>query len=164
MVKGKAEINTLPIDEVAVQERSVTIRVLTVGTKQITLALYKQLQQDNSSLFDWDTGILSDDAVIWGWVNVCTPLCQGSIDTHLHVIYEESGCLKKARVSRSFDGPDTIGREIQDELRRARYNRDNEGIAELEAQHREYKAIWMQTFQAIEDAGQIFIAVSGVWK
>jgi hypothetical protein len=147
----------------SVQERSVNIRVLTVGTKQITHALYQQLIEDYRSLIadDEDGGIIKPDANIWGWVNVCTPECKKTIDKHYHVVYETNGNLKKARVSCALFGPDTFGRDWKDEMRRTL---DPQRKAELQQWIKEYETSWKEALKTIEGTGQLFIAVSGVWK
>ncbi|HTI15182.1 MAG TPA: hypothetical protein VL461_11545 [Dictyobacter sp.] len=90
MVKKDTEQTTLPIEDVAVQERQVTIKVLTVGTKQITQSLYKQMVQED--VIDYQTGLLKGH--VWGWVNLhdgCAPP-----SNHLHAIWEDHGQLKRS--------------------------------------------------------------------
>ena len=88
---------TLPVNEASVQERQVTVQVLTVGTKQVTQALYRQLvEQDILNPF---TGLLKGDP--WGWVNLHID-CDERRE-HLHVVWEDKGQLKRARVYKSFE-------------------------------------------------------------
>jgi hypothetical protein len=91
--------NVLPVDESHVQERQVTIRVLTVGTKQITQALYKQLVEvdirEDDSLINPYTGKLQ--GTVWGWVNMHSN-CMFDKRDHLHVVWESNGELKRSCV------------------------------------------------------------------
>ena len=75
----------------SVQERSVNIRVLTVGTKQITQSLYKQLPEE--PVIDRKTGELA--GILWGCVNLHID-CNANND-HKHVIWEKNGQLRRSR-------------------------------------------------------------------
>jgi hypothetical protein len=92
MGKKEIEQSALPLDEAAVQERQVSIKVLTLGTKQVTQALYRQLVEDD--LIDESTGTLN--GTVWGWVNLHID-CHVEI-LHLHAIWEENGQLKRSTV------------------------------------------------------------------
>lgn len=85
--------NTLPIDEITVQERQVTVKVLTIGTKQITQALFKQLL--NESIIDPSTGDLL--GIPWGRVNYHVG-CEGIHGTHFHVVWQKDQELRRAIV------------------------------------------------------------------
>lgn len=78
-------------DSASVQERQVTVRVLTIGTKQVTQTMYKQLV---------DKCILDDHVhlrgFVWGWVNVHDNDC--TKDTHLHVIWDDGKELKRCKM------------------------------------------------------------------
>ncbi|SRR6266566_4912754 len=147
-------------NEPAIEERQITIRVLTIGTKQVTQALYQQLVEGSDFITD-ENGTINPLATIWGWVNVCTSECKKETDVHLHVIYEIGGTLKRSRVSCAYYGPDTSGRDLKDDIRRTS---DPERKAEMQGWLKEYEASWKKTLQTIRDADQLFIAVSGVWK
>lgn len=77
-------------DSASVQERQVTIRVLTIGTKQVTQSLYKQLVSES---------VLDDNAQlkgnIWGWVNFHDDICRASSEKHLHVVWDDGNILKR---------------------------------------------------------------------
>jgi hypothetical protein len=92
--KAESELEqiALPIEEAEVAERQVSIRVLTLGTRQITQTLYRQLIEEE--VIDWKTGKLHGE--IWGWVNLHEKDCGSSC--HLHVIWENAGQLKRSCV------------------------------------------------------------------
>lgn len=93
MSKKEIEQTALPLDEAAIQERQLTIKVLTLGTKQVTQALYRQLVEDD--LIDDSTGTLN--GTIWGWVNLHID-CKIEDRHHLHAIWEEDAQLKRSTV------------------------------------------------------------------
>lgn len=88
--------NVLPIEEAAIQERQVTVQVLTIGTKQVTQSLYKQLAEKNA--IEEETGILHGP--VWGWVNLHID-CKYESD-HFHVVWEDNGQLKRSTMPYSF--------------------------------------------------------------
>lgn len=154
----------LMAEEATIQERQITVKVLTIGTKQVTQTLYQQLIEKDP-IVDDETAELDDAVTLWGWVNVCTPECKGKTDAHYHIIYEKSGVLRRARISQAFMAPLTFGSDLRARLNQARRQSSNpEQIAELQSELNQYQIAWKRTLKIIEDAGQLFIAVSGVWK
>ena len=124
---------TINAEECSVQERSVSIRVLTVGTKQITQSLYQQLPY---GLIVSDENYLDSDISIWGWVNLCTKHCDKYEIAHTHVIYEKDGILMHSKVDHhSYMSDDNDNKQRR-----------------------------LHIVKAIRSTGQLFIAVSGVWK
>jgi hypothetical protein len=91
---AKHEQMMLPVENAAVQERQVTVRVLTIGTKQVTQTLYRQLVKES---------VLNEDAEIkgpaWGWVNIHNDC--GIKEAHLHVVWESDGVLKRCTICQS---------------------------------------------------------------
>lgn len=87
----KHEQYALPVEKASVQERQVTIRILTIGTKQITQTLFRQLLEEN--VIDEQTGFLKGD--VWGWVNLHGD-CNERIP-HFHIIWEDEGQLKRSK-------------------------------------------------------------------
>jgi len=81
----------LPIDDATVQERQVAIRVLTLGTRQITQTLYRQIVEED--VIDGETGCLRGS--IWGWVNLHDKDCD-ELGGHHHVIWEDNEQLKRS--------------------------------------------------------------------
>lgn len=81
----------VPAESATKQERSVTVQVLTIGKRQVTQALYRQLVDEN--VIDQDTGNLKGE--VWGWVNMHVGECNEK-KPHLHVIWERDGSLRRA--------------------------------------------------------------------
>lgn len=79
-----------------VQTRQVTVQVLTIGAKQVTQAMYRQLLE--KPLIDGDTGKLNGNP--WGWVNL--HLDCDKKPNHQHVIWEQDGKLYRDVVNRRF--------------------------------------------------------------
>lgn len=86
---------TIPVDAAKVEERQVSVKVLTVGTKQVTQAMYKQLVEED--VIDDDTGELR--GAIWGWVNLHDKDCDE--ESHRHAIWEDNGQLKRSETKSS---------------------------------------------------------------
>lgn len=82
---------TVPVEQATKQERSVTVQVLTIGKRQVTQALYRQLVDEN--VIDYDTGNLKGE--VWGWVNMHVGECDEK-KPHLHTIWERDGQLRRA--------------------------------------------------------------------
>lgn len=89
--RGTMTDKNLTPDNAKTESRTVTIQVLTVGTKQVTQSLFKQLVEDNN-IIDGKTGEI--DGNPWGWVNLHTADC-GTGD-HIHVVWEKNGTLRRA--------------------------------------------------------------------
>src|SRR5947209_9183628 len=88
----RTEKVTIPTNTAMIQERQVSIQVLTIGTKQVTQSLYKQLVEAQ---------VIGKDLIlnghIWGWVNLHAD-CKN--EEHLHVIWESNDQLKRSCVTR----------------------------------------------------------------
>jgi hypothetical protein len=150
----------IPVSEAKLQERQVTVQVLTIGTKQITQALYKQLTEvnirDEDGLINPFTGKVQ--GTIWGWVNLHDN-CMFDKKDHLHVVWESNGELKKSEVHL----PWTKTSSSYGSIHMTSYCTElaNKGkIDELN----QLRANWLISWQTCKNAGQLFIAVSGVWK
>lgn len=96
MSKEQPPQQPLFVEAGAVQERSVTIRVLTIGTKQVTQTLYRQLVEENI------LGLQAQiKGTVWGWVNVHVD-CENK-EKHLHVVWEDKGTLKRGTVKADYE-------------------------------------------------------------
>jgi hypothetical protein len=84
-----------PIENAGIEERQVTIKVLTIGKKQVTQSLYRQLEEE--SVLNPVTSEIWEHATIWGYVNIHTG-CSSEAG-HMHVIWEEYGQLKRCELS-----------------------------------------------------------------
>lgn len=140
-------LERLPASEATIQERQVSVSVLTIGTKQVTQSLYKQIATEY--VIDVNTGLLKGK--VWGWINLHGESIKGWIcnvnHPHYHVIWENNGQLRRCAVEQNYMG---------------HYRSTGNGIDDTEFawSSPNHKA----SYQAIKDAGQLFIAVSGVWK
>lgn len=173
--------NVLPVEKTNIQERQVTVRVLTIGTRQVTQSLFHQLPS-SPLIEDW-TGELN--GIIWGWVNLHDN-CGFRPEEHFHAVWEKNGQLFKSKVvfpwapllNKSHKRWDWVGDNLNRymELRQLLIDLDNIPNPEfspvelkntkecVKEELEELKTNWKQSFQAVKDAGQLFIAVSGVWK
>jgi hypothetical protein len=95
MSKEQPIQKTLRADDASIQERQVTVRVLTIGAKQVTQALYRQLVEEHA--INQVTGELK--GAIWGWVNLHDKDCGDGV--HRHVIWEGNGQLKRSETKSS---------------------------------------------------------------
>jgi len=96
-------------EQASIQARSIAVKVLTIGTKQVTQSLYKQLP--TGDLLQDETGAI--DGTPWGWVNLHDADCRGK---HLHVVYEQDGVLKKSTVVASASKGSTRHDYLYDKL------------------------------------------------
>ena len=83
---------TVPVEEAEIQERSVSVKVLTIGTKQVTQTMYKQLVEEK--VIDKNYRLKGH---VWGWVNLHSD-CKN--EKHIHCIWEYNGKLRKDYVTR----------------------------------------------------------------
>lgn len=82
-------------EEATVKTASVEMKVLTISGKQMTLAVFRQL--DAEPVIDEETGELR--GVPWGRINYFWGDC---IANHLHIIWQKGDELRRACVSRDF--------------------------------------------------------------
>lgn len=87
----------IKVEEALVKTAQVEIRALTVNGRQVTQALFRQLQQEDcwNATFDL-TGPL------WGWINYHSG-CVAAW-THKHVIWQQGQELRKAQVPDEMPG------------------------------------------------------------
>jgi hypothetical protein len=81
--------------EAQVRTMQVEVRVMKVGNKQVTLALYRQLTREQ--VIDARTGQLR--GVPWGLVNYNAGDCGGYGPEHLHVVWQKGGALRRCCVT-----------------------------------------------------------------
>jgi hypothetical protein len=95
--------------EAIVKTASVEVRVLTLSGKQVTLAVFRQLQEED--IFDCTGALPSLRGVPWGHVNYCPngDKCRAPesyIRTeHLHVVWQLGEELRRARVDKGARRP-----------------------------------------------------------
>ena len=72
---------------------SVEIQALTVSGKQVTLAVFRQLQEED--VINWDT--LEVKGKVWGRVNYHTDNCKDEVK-HLHLVWQTGLELRRAEI------------------------------------------------------------------
>jgi len=72
---------------------SVEVKTLTISGKQVTLAVFRQLREEE--LIDWD-GALNGSP--WGYVNYHPDKCEGSRWAHRHIVWQRGPELLRSRV------------------------------------------------------------------
>lgn len=81
----------LTVHNATVTTASVEVKTLTISGKQVTLAVFRQLREEQ---------IIGDDGRLfgepWGFVNYHPDKCEG--DTHLHVVWQRGDDLLRSRV------------------------------------------------------------------
>jgi len=88
--------NALKTDEVSISAATVDIKVMRVGSKQLTLAVFRQLERDDDI-----------QGPMWGWVNYHPDKCEHHYEEHRHIIWQKGNELRRA--TRIHRGPDKIG-------------------------------------------------------
>lgn len=83
----------LSVRNAQIATAAVEIKTLTVSGKQVTLAVFRQLIEEQ--LIDEDKGTLC--GVPWGTVNYHPDKC-GDAATHLHVVWQKGDELRRSRV------------------------------------------------------------------
>src|SRR5690349_19418782 len=81
--------------EATVKTAAITIKSLTLNAKQVTLAVFRQL--DEEDIVDLDNGTLR--GVPWGRVNYHPDKCSGERE-HLHIVWQTGDELRRAYVPR----------------------------------------------------------------
>lgn len=81
----------LTTSDVAIKQAVVEIKVLKIGNKQVTQAVFKQLLEEH--IIDPDTGKLQGDA--WGRVNYHAN-CEHLPREHVHVVWQKGDELRRA--------------------------------------------------------------------
>ena len=149
----------ISVHEAQVSTAQITIKTLTIGRKQVTLAAFRQLRREE--LID---GYGDSRGTPWGIVNYhpfCIPTdayfgSPFAKDGHLHVVWQLGDELRQAVVNPPTGGP-VFHRETY-EPRRWIYG--GEFISEEERQHvleffQRCRALWIE----LTELPQLFIAV-----
>jgi hypothetical protein len=90
-VNGTRRITT---HEAQIKTATVELRVLTINGKQVTQAVFWQLEKED--LIDGETAELGLRGVPWGRMNYYRSPCQ---DDHLHIVWQKGTELRRACVS-----------------------------------------------------------------
>jgi hypothetical protein len=91
---------TISTTEATLQTATIEVRVITLSSKQMTLSVFRQLQEEDP--LDRDTFALR--GVLWGQVNYFWGHCQPD---HLHVVWQKEQELRRACVQ-DWHGSDQL--------------------------------------------------------
>lgn len=86
--------DAITVDQANIATTTVTIRAIQVGNKQMTLAVFRQLPE-NEPVRDSCAKSLEPAGSIWGWVNVHDKNCVEE-GKHRHVILQDGDHLTRA--------------------------------------------------------------------
>jgi hypothetical protein len=84
----------LTVSEVSINQVTVEIKVLKIGNRQVTLAVFRQLQEED--IFNFDTSELNGKP--WGWVNYHPDDGSCYKSEHYHIIWQKGNELRRATV------------------------------------------------------------------
>lgn len=90
-------VKTITTQEASIKTATVEVKTLTLGGKQMTLSVFRQLQEEE--LIDMETGQFR--GLPWGTVNY-HPDCRTGAE-HLHVVWQKGSALRRATVYRWLD-------------------------------------------------------------
>lgn len=139
----------------------VEIKSLVVSGKQMTLAVFRQIERE--CLIDYDTGKF--EGLPWGTVNYCPDEACKYLSSHLHVVWQKGGELRRATVAYpgwKFPEPPSLG--LSDAEYRRRRKREialeDAGLdcvvnPDDELERAEYRQRW----EELDALPQLFIAV-----
>jgi hypothetical protein len=99
----------LHVEDALVATVSVDVRVLRIGKKQMTLAVFRQLADEYPVTLDEQAQLVWRGR-LWGWVNYHTKECPNQ--AHRHVVWQKEGELRSAMVEK-----DLAGSELDQRLR-----------------------------------------------
>jgi hypothetical protein len=81
-----------------IKTAQVEIKTLSVSGKQVTLAVFRQL--DQADLIDYATSKLN--GIPWGRINYHPDKCGDSSSAHLHIVWQKDADLYRARVNKKI--------------------------------------------------------------
>jgi hypothetical protein len=142
-ISGNGTERRINVLDATIKTATVEIKTLTISGKQVTLAVFRQLQQ--ATCWDmYDEGNRHTVLTVgtpWGRVNYCPDECRKSNDEHIHVIWQDNNTLLRDTVYRW-----AAKQRIWEEGRRRFYTN-----TPVEA--------WNEFYQHLLRLDQLFIAV-----
>ena len=84
----------LTTEQALIMTAIVEVKLLTISGKQVTLAVFRQLQ-DEGLILDWDS--LALRGIVWGKVNYHFEKCEMG-DEHLHLVWQLGDELRRCTV------------------------------------------------------------------
>lgn len=107
--------------DVAIKQITIEVKVMKIGNKQVTLAVFRQLQ--NEDIIDTKTGELA--GIAWGRVNYHVD-CDNFPLPHIHVVWQKGNELRRSIAFLPFSKrenlPVNVWRNTLTELEWAAYN------------------------------------------
>jgi hypothetical protein len=91
----------LTTNDVTIKQVEVSIKVLKIGNKQVTLAVFRQLPEEQ--IIDYDTGTFLGQP--WGRVNYHPDSECQKMPAHFHVVWEKEGKLYRAAILNRWSLP-----------------------------------------------------------
>ena len=98
-------------EEALIRTATVEIKAITISGKQMTLAVFRQLEEE--SIIDFDSGMLV--GVPWGRVNYCGKDCPDR--EHVHVLWQKGNELRRCIIEHRCEDNYAL-REMKNELSR----------------------------------------------
>lgn len=168
----------LTAETVEVSTLSIQVKIMTIGKRQVTLAVFRQLPQSNYlQLRDNDymddqrmPPYLLQEGHEWGIVNYCPSDC--ITGEHIHLIWSDSMRLFRDAISKAPPIPSSLNWYLVDEglgEMQPQSNFRSEFVPEewateeqlSEARNRYYRLrdIWDEEYKRIQGLDQLFIAV-----
>jgi hypothetical protein len=82
--------------EAAIHTATVEVKTLTIKGRQLTLSVFRQIVRE--SVLRIDRGGVELNGTPWGWVKYHPAPCDNAPESHLHVIWQKGGELRRACV------------------------------------------------------------------
>jgi hypothetical protein len=93
----------LTVHNATINTAAVEVKTLTISGKQVTLAVFRQLREEQ---------LIAQDGTFngtpWGWVNYHPDKCDGDKIEHLHVVWQRGTDLLRSRVNVKPVFPKTV--------------------------------------------------------
>lgn len=94
MTRSQQLAKVISIHDAKVKTMSVGIKAMTISDRQVTLALFRQLIEEE--LIDYYAGTLN--GLPWGFVNYCPDNECRCLGTHWHIVWQKGDELRRATV------------------------------------------------------------------
>ena len=153
------EIN---IQDVIIKTATIEVKVLSLSKKQVTLAVFRQLESCEEFIDMWELKVLG---ILWGRINYHVNC--SDFKKHIHLIWQKEDKLKRAVVYREYYdelthlfGPEIIrvvNNYYMDDYHSDEDKRIYKQIKVLMSDDK--KLIWDDFIEELDNLDQLFIAV-----
>lgn len=86
-----SQVKVLTVEEATIKTATVEIKTLTISGKQMTLAVFRQLQEESISEREMQ---FPSDMNVWGRVNYHPDKC-ADYSEHIHIIWQKKEELRR---------------------------------------------------------------------